>query len=70
MASHYKSTPQKDNVAAAINWYSQFPPDEIVPQTTAIFKKGRSIEESESRNDDEKTREEVGYLILWVQIGI
>lgn len=71
MSSHYESTPQKDNVAAAINWHSRFPPDEIVPHETVMFQKGRKIEESEFRWEDGQPWEEAGYLMaLHMGLGI
>lgn len=70
MASHYEPTPQKENVAAAISWHSQFPPDELVPQTTVMFQKARKIEESEFRHEDGQPWEEAGYLMaLYVGLG-
>ena len=49
MAPHYESTPQKDNVAGAIKWHAQFPPDQLVPETIVMLQKGQKVEESELR---------------------
>lgn len=49
MVPHYESTPQKDNVAGAIKWHAQFPPDQLVPETIVMFQKGQKVEESELR---------------------
>ena len=59
MTAHYEPTPQKENIAAAINWHSQFDPDELVPATTVMFQKGRKIEKSEFRWEDDQPWEEV-----------
>lgn len=69
MSSHYESTPQKENVAAAINWHSQFPREQLVPYENVMFQKGKKIDESEFRSEDGQPWEEVGYLMHGFQIS-
>lgn len=52
MVPFYKSTAQKDNIAAAKDWHSQFASDEMVPADLVIFQKGIKIEESDLRLED------------------
>lgn len=52
VAPFYESTYQKENIAAAIHWHSQFGPYEICPEGLVFFRKGRMIEESEVRLED------------------
>lgn len=65
MAPFYQGTPQRDNIAAAIDWHTQFDPDEIVPADTVIFQRGRRVEESDVR-PGEPPWEEVSKLNYFI----
>ena len=53
---------KKDNVAGAMKWHSQFPPDQFIPVTIVMFQKGRKVEESELRLENGQPWYEVRKL--------
>jgi hypothetical protein len=47
MAPFYESSPEKENIAAAINWHAQFPADEMAPAALTFIQKGEKVNRSQ-----------------------
>lgn len=48
MAPFYESlSPEKENIAAAINWHAQFPADQMAPAALTFFQKGEKVDQSQ-----------------------
>lgn len=46
---HYLGTHQKENIIAAREWHSQFPPDRIIPEPEyVVFQHGNIVKEKSS----------------------
>ena len=63
LSTHYNKTPQKANVAAAIDWHNEFPPGERVPDDIVCFQDGWRVELSQLDPDKGMVWDEVskGY---------
>ena len=63
LSEHYNNTPQRANVAAAIDWHKKFPPGERVPGDVVCFQGGQRVEQSQLDPDGEIIWDEVsqGY---------